>query len=124
MREKCTRKGTPPVKVYCLPDERAQLQANARAARKTVSTYLLNVGLGYQVRSATDGRRVDDLLRINADLGRLGGLLKLWLINDERTAFVGAATLRAVLAKIEATQDGVLEVVNEVLVPRAERDQF
>lgn len=122
MSEKCTRKNTPPVKVYCLPDERAQLQANARAARKTLSTYLLNVGLGYQVRDVLDGRRVEELLRINADLGRLGGLLKLWLTNDERTSAFGAATIRALLAKIEATQDGLLEVVREVLVPRSESD--
>jgi hypothetical protein len=124
MSEKCTRKSTPAVKVYCLPDERAQLQANARAARKTLSTYLLNVGLGYQVRGALDGRRVEELLRINADMGRLGGLLKLWLTNDERTATFGTTTIRALLAKIEATQDEVLEVVREVLVPRADRDQF
>jgi hypothetical protein len=122
MGEKYTRKNTPPVKVYCLPGERAQLQANARAARKTLSTYLLNVGLGYQVRGVLDGRRVEELLRINADLGRLGGLLKLWLTNDERTATFGAATIRALLAKIEATQDGLLEVVREVLIPRTDRD--
>lgn len=124
MSEKCTRKNTPPVKVYCLPDERAQLQANARAARKTLSTYLLNVGLGYRVRGVLDGRRVEELLRINADLGRLGGLLKLWLTNDERTATFGASTIRALLAKIEVTQDELLHVVREVLVPRADRDQL
>jgi hypothetical protein len=124
MSKKCTRKGTPPVKVYCLPDERAQLQANAGAARKTVSSYLLNIGLGYQVRGVLDARRVEELLRINADLGRLGGLLKLWLTNDERTATFGASTIRALLAKIEATQDTLLDVVREVLVPRADRDRF
>jgi hypothetical protein len=124
MNQRCTRKNTPPVKVYCLPEERAQLQANAMAARMTLSTYLLNVGLGYQVRGVLDQRRIEELLRINADLGRLGGLLKLWLTNDERTAAFGASTIRALLAKIDATQDELLGVVRAVLVPRADRDQF
>lgn len=124
MNEKCTRKGTPPVKVYCLPHERAQLQADARAARKSLSTYMLNVCLGYQVRSMTDGRLIEELLRVNADLGRLGGLQKLWLTNDERTAAFGVSTIRALLAKIEATQAEVLAVVREVLMPRADRDRF
>lgn len=124
MSEKCTRKNSPPVKVYCLPDERAQLQANAWAARKPLSTYLLKVGLGYHVPNVADRCRADELLRINADLGRLGGLLKLWLTNDERTAPFGASTIWALLEKIEAAQAEVVAVVREVLVPRADRDQF
>jgi hypothetical protein len=112
------------VKVYCLPEERAQLEANARAACKSLSTYLLNVGLGYQVRGILDQRRVEELLRINADLGRLGGLLKLWLTNDERTAVFGESTLRALLAKIEATQDELLDVVRTVLAPRDSCGRF
>lgn len=115
MSQKCTRKNTPPVKVYCLPDERAQLQANARAVRKSLSTYLLNVGLGYPVQSVQDERCVEALLRVNADQGRLGGLIKMWLTNDERTAAVGELTLRALLAKIDATQAELLDVVRKVL---------
>jgi hypothetical protein len=124
MDQRCTRKNTPPVKVYCLPEERAQLQANASAARKSLSTYLLNVGLGYPVRSILDQRSVDDLLRVNADMGRLGGLLKLWLTNDERTAAFGESTIRALLAKIEATQDELLDVVRRVLAPRDGASDF
>ncbi|NIA56979.1 conjugal transfer transcriptional regulator TraJ [Massilia sp. TW-1] len=124
MDQRCTRKNTPPVKVYCLPEERAQLQASASAARKSLSTYLLNVGLGYPVRSIVDQRCVEDLLRVNADMGRLGGLLKLWLTNDERTAAFGESTIRALLAKIEATQDELLDVVRTVLTPRDGCERF
>lgn len=60
-------------------------------------------------------------MRINGDLGRLGGLLKLWLTNDERTAEFGEATIRAVLSKIESTQDQMQGVMREVLIPKAER---
>jgi hypothetical protein len=124
MEQRPTRKNTAPVRVYCLPEERAQLLANARAAGKSASTYLLNVGLGYPAPGLLDQRRVEELLRVNGDLGRLGGLLKLWLTNDERTAAFGESTIRALLAKIESTQGELLNVVRRVLIPRERHDQF
>lgn len=118
---KATRKGSPPVKVYCLPDEKARLESAARAVGMSVSAYLLNVGLGYQVRGILDNKRVEELARINGDLGRLGGLLKLWLSDDVRTRQFGGATLLAVLSKIESTQDRMHELMQEVVTPRAKR---
>ena len=75
--KKATRKGSPPIKVYCLPEERRQIEANANASGLSLSTYLLNVGVGYQIRGIVDHKQVEELARINGDLGRLGGLLKL-----------------------------------------------
>jgi hypothetical protein len=84
-----TRKNCPVVKVYCLPDERAQLQAKAAAARMSVSSYVLHVGLGYGVRGVQDHRYAAALSRACGDEGRLAGLFKLWLTNEERVAMVG-----------------------------------
>jgi hypothetical protein len=124
MSQKCTRKNTPPVKVYCLPEERARLQASARAARKSLSTYVLNMSLGYPMRSVQDERCVEALLHVNADQGRLGGLIKMWLTNDERTAAVGESTLRALLAKIEATQAELQAVARAVLAVGDRTERF
>jgi hypothetical protein len=44
--DKTTRRESPPIKVYCLPGERRQIEANANAAGLSLSTYLLNVGIG------------------------------------------------------------------------------
>lgn len=118
---KATRKGSPPIKVYCLPDERRQIEASARATGLSLSTYLLNVGMGYQVRGVVDNKQVEELARINGDLGWLGGLLKLWLTNDERTAQFGESSIRAVLSRIEATQDQMVEVMRTVVRPKADR---
>jgi hypothetical protein len=116
-----TRKGSPPVKVYCLPDEKRALELAAKSVGMSISTYLRSVGLGYQVRGILDNKRVEELARINGDLGRLGGLLKLWLIDDVRTRHFGGATLLAVLSKIEDTQDRMHEVMKEVVTPRVKR---
>lgn len=118
--EKITRKNSPPVKVYCLPDERSQLNTLAKAAGLSMSAYLLNVGLGYRIRGILDNKRVEELARINGDLGRLGGLLKLWLTDDPRTAAFGEATILALLSKIEDTQYKMHEVMRAVVMPRSE----
>jgi hypothetical protein len=119
--KRTTRKGSPAIKVYCLPDERKRIQANARAAGLSLSSFLLNVGQGYRVHGVTDYERVRELARINGDLGRLGGLLKLWLTNDERTARFDEKTILRVLARIEATQHEMTEVMRSIVRPGAAR---
>jgi hypothetical protein len=49
-----TRKGSPPIKVYCLPEERRQIETNANTAGLSLSAYLVNVGIGYQIRGIVD----------------------------------------------------------------------
>jgi hypothetical protein len=109
------------LRVPVLPDEESEIKRLAAAANKTVAEYLRNVGLGYEVHGILDNRRVEDMLRINGDLGRLGGLLKLWLTNDERTKVFGESTIRVLLSKIEGTQDEMHAVIREVVIPRAKR---
>jgi len=118
---KTTRKNSVPLKVYCLPEERHQIEENAQAAGLSVSKYLLNIGMGYQIRGILDNKRVEELARINGDLGRLGGLLKLWLTDDKRTAQFGKSTILTLLAKIEETQGKMHEVMRVVVKPRSER---
>ena len=49
MEEKETRKRNPPIKVWCLHSERAAIEANAKAAGLSLSTYLRRVGMGYEI---------------------------------------------------------------------------
>ena len=112
---KDTRKNSPPLKIYCLPQEAQAIKAQARAAGLSVAAYLRNVGLGMEVKSILDYARIDDLAKVNGDLGRMGGLLKLWLTNDERLRQVRAEEIRAVLTKIERNQDAMRAIMQTVL---------
>ncbi len=109
------------LRVPVLPDEEVAIKKMAASAGLPVAAYLRNVGLGYQVRGILDNKRVEELARINGDLGRLGGLLKLWLTDDPRTARFGESTIRALLSKIEDTQDHMHMVMQSVVMPRTER---
>lgn len=113
-----TRKGSPPIKVYCLPEERRRIEGIAQTAGLSLSAYLLAVGQGYPVSNVTDLQAVRDMLRVNGDLGRLGGLLKLWLTDDARTRDFSPSLIRAVLGKIEATQDQISRIAESVVRPR------
>lgn len=115
---KTTRKGSSPIKVYCLPTERERIKQTARKAGLSQSAFLLAVGQGYRIQGIVDYEQVRELARINGDLGRLGGLLKLWLTNDARTAQFGVNTIRALLARIEAKQEEMGQIMKSIIRPR------
>jgi hypothetical protein len=103
------------LRVPVLPQEAETIKAQARAVGLPVAAYLRNVGLGIEIKSILDYQRIGELARINGDLGRLGGLLKLWLTNDERLRRIKASELRAVLTKIEANQDAMRAIMQTVV---------
>jgi hypothetical protein len=107
--------------VPVLPEEEAAIKQMAAASGLLVAAYLRKTGLGYRVRSILDNQQVEELARINGDLGRLGGLLKLWLTDDPRAARYGRNIIRALLVKIEATREEMHRVMQTVVIPEAER---
>ncbi|MES3675904.1 conjugal transfer transcriptional regulator TraJ [Halomonas elongata] len=115
-----TRKSSPPIKVYCLPDEKEQIEAQARAAGLSSAAYLRQLGLGFEVRGILDYEKVDELAKISADLGRLGGLLKMWLSNDERLQQFSEAqiekTIKVAMERIEEGQEEIRRVMQAVLM--------
>ncbi|MDD4616395.1 MAG: conjugal transfer transcriptional regulator TraJ [Alphaproteobacteria bacterium] len=104
--------------------EKEEIEHNAESVGLSVARFLRNIGIGYEVRSIVDHKQVNELVKINGDLGRLGGLLKMWLTNDARTADFGASTILAVLARIEETQTAMKEIMKAVVVPRSGKENF
>lgn len=121
-----TRKTQPPIKVYCLPEERAEIETMARHSGHSVSTYLRLVGQGYRVTSIVDYRHVQELAKINGDLGRLGGLLKLWLTNDAKLSpydmTAMSKTIVGVLDEIRANQATIRTVMTAIVTPLAAKN--
>ncbi|OQW47567.1 MAG: hypothetical protein A4C66_06235 [Nitrospira sp. HN-bin3] len=119
-RDPKNRKDYQPIKVYCFPDERETIEQQARSTGLSKSSYLLRVGMGYPIRSIVDHHQVEELIKINGDLGRLGGLLKLWLSNGKPAPGIDARTIRETLTKIDRTQDEMVALMQKVLRPQAE----
>ena len=107
------------IRVYCTLDERRTIKSNAGKYKKSLSQYLRTLGMGMVFTHSVDNvEQVKTLARINADLGRLGGLLKALLTNDERLrGYSGAeisALTRETLEKIGENQTQMHELLRGV----------
>jgi hypothetical protein len=91
------------LKVSLSPAERAAIEERAVATGRSLSSLLRDLALGFEPKAILDLQAVQALVKVNADQGRLGGLLKLWLTERPGT---GASTIevRRLLEEIEGAQ--------------------
>ena len=102
--------------------EAEAIAAQARGVGMTVGAYLRAVGAGYQPRAVVDRDHVHDMLRINGDLGRLGGLLKLFLTDDPKlNRFDRGQVHQAILAALRRIEENQVEL--RTVIRRALRDR-
>jgi hypothetical protein len=111
--ERETRDRQKPAKVFLTPSERAEIEARAEAAGLSVSSFLRAAGLGHAVRSVLDHEAVMALAKVNADQGRLGGLLKLWLSSRPGEG-ASEREVRQLLQRIEALQGELARVAGRL----------
>jgi hypothetical protein len=107
-----TRRASPHIKVWVLPGEKAAIQAKASAHTLSDSAYLRALGLDVPIRSTLDQEAILELAKINGDLDRLGGLLKMWLVNRDRAS--NEERITALVASLEATQALLLQKVESL----------
>lgn len=88
------------VKLRVNAAERAAIEVGAARVQMTISAYLRALGTGYSPPSKVDIRAVHELALARADLGRLGGLLKLRL-KDQDGQGAEARSIDQLLAEIE-----------------------
>ena len=67
---------------WVTPEEKAAIAEKADAHSLSASSYLRRLGLAMPLQSTIDQRAILDLVKINADLGRFGGLIKMWLTTN------------------------------------------
>jgi hypothetical protein len=112
------------VKFRADAEEVAVIASQARAVGMSTGAYLRAVGAGYQPRAVVDQDRIDAMLRINGDLGRLGGLLKLWLSDDAKLNQFDRGQVRqailGALRRIDANQGNLRDAIRRALRDRGE----
>ena len=111
---KVTRKNSRHLRVPVLPDEEQSIKSKAAQAGLSIAEYLRRVGLGLPIQSVIDKAYVHQLSKINADMGRLGGLLKLWITQDRRVAHFDHQMVKTLLERIYATQEAMFKVVQKL----------
>lgn len=70
------------IKVWCTQDEKKQIVNNAILYGLTTSMFLRKIGLNEPIKIPVDYEAIKPLLRLHGDIGRVAGLLKLWLVTN------------------------------------------
>lgn len=104
------------IKSYLTPEERETLQNKAYQTGLSISRFVRNVCLNYQITSLTDHKAVLELMKANADLGRMGGLLKHHLSANPKSP-----EIRSLCKSIEAKQQELLPYFTELIDVLLER---
>jgi len=102
-----------PFKGYVNEQERIEITARAARLHMSLSDYLRTVGLGEVLKSTVDATAIDIMLKINADLGRLGGLLKLWLTTRCGEGAT-SSQVNALLRGVQTDQQALLWAISAV----------
>jgi len=113
-----TRRESTPVKVWVTPAEKAEIGKKAAAHSLSASAYLRRLGLALPVESTVDQTAVLELIKINADLGRLGGLFKMWLTSNESFQSISAQAIQrrveGALNEVRALQRKMSDRIQEL----------
>jgi hypothetical protein len=107
------------LRVVVSPEERAAIDSAADRLGMSTSAYLRSLGLGYQPIGHLDKEASEHLVRVNADLSRLGNLLKLWLSDDAKLAVFkpgqAVAYIGRLLPAIHASQVQMYEILQGLI---------
>lgn len=109
-----TRPRGTPVKVWVTDDERAEIAERAEQSGLSQSAYLRAAGLNHPIRSMIDLQAVRDLGKVNGDLGRVAGLLKLWLA-DHRGFGAKPAEVEKMMEQFRALQTELSAIMRRAL---------
>jgi len=114
-KKKVTRKYKLHLRVPVDAEEDKLIKEGASECGISVSHYLKMLGIGYQPKSIVDNQQVKELAKINGDLGRLGGLLKLWLSDDKKAVGFDRKMIVGLLRDMEKTRVEMNEVMMKII---------
>ncbi len=116
--KKKTTYGTRPrneyIKVFVTKDERAEVVGRAAQAGMSQSAFLRAVGLSEPIRSIVDLQAVADLGKVNGDLGRVAGMLKLWLA-EKRGQGARPTDVEAMMSDFRRLQHMLLPIMSRIV---------
>jgi hypothetical protein len=107
--------------VWVTDEEKATITKCAEEAGMSRSGYLRALGLNTPIRSVVDLKAMADLCRINGDLGRVAGLLKLWLV-EKNGQGASSTEVESMMVEFRELQAGIREKMSTVVFARKRPD--
>ena len=122
-RKKSTNPRTEHIDTRLTKDEYDTIKFKAASTGVSASEYLRRLGVNYSIKSMVDQLAVDELIKAKNDLGRLGGLFKKWLVDQEgRTGNIGSRNyeeINSLVNDLEEQSKKLLEIAKEVMNKKA-----
>lgn len=123
MTEGTKRKAPPrrrgkPIEVWVTDEEKATITERAEEAGMSRSGYLRALGLNTPIRSVVDLTAVAHLAKANGDLGRVAGLLKLWLA-EKRGQGARTVDVEAMMREFRELQREIMAIMSKVVYERS-----
>jgi len=103
-----------PIEVWVNDEEKATITARAKEAGLARSAYLRALGLNTPLKSVVHLGAVTDLVKVNGDLGRVAGLLKLWLA-ERRGEGANAVDVESVMMEFRRLQVAIGMKMGEIV---------
>lgn len=122
-KPKATRRDSTRITLYLLPEEKKFIDEHAARLNISSNEFIRASIRGQRFPSFVDQESIHELVKLRADLGRLGGLLKLWLTNDTKTAKFNVAVILRLLSRINSDMDRIHSYMN-VLWERISRSKY
>ena len=118
-RKKSLKPRTEHIDTRLTKDEYDTIKFKAASTGVTASEYLRSLGVNYPLKSMVDQLAVDELIQARSDLGRLGGLFKKWLVDQEgRSGNIGSRNyedINTIVSEIQTKQSQVLEIAQKLI---------
>lgn len=117
MSESESRRKTVTIQVRATCEEKAILKARAAAFGISIGELVRETVFRTTPHAKTDQEAIRELAATRADLGRLGGLLKGWLVGSFQQGLPAPEThayVDSLLREIEASQKLVVEAFKKV----------
>ncbi|HBO1435489.1 TPA: CopG family transcriptional regulator [Pseudomonas aeruginosa] len=115
-KSKARRRGKP-IEIWVNDEKKAQINTRVEQSGLFRSGYLRAVGLSYPIRSVIDLAAVGDMAKVNGDLGRVAGLLKLWLA-EKHGQGAPAIDVNTMMVEFRELQREVRAIMRKVVYER------
>ncbi|MGD9971265.1 MAG: hypothetical protein AB7S65_12555 [Sulfuricurvum sp.] len=102
------------IKARVTADEYEEVNHRSKMYGVTTSDYLRNIALNYPLKSRVDQLAFLELQKCRGDLGRLGGLLKMWLSNKDRRPGLEEVEVKTLLKRIDESQEEITGYAREL----------
>ncbi|ECC8752251.1 CopG family transcriptional regulator [Salmonella enterica subsp. diarizonae] len=106
-----------PIEVWVTDEEKAAITELADQTGLSRSAYLRAVGLNRPVGARADLEAVRELVKLNGDLGRVAGLLKLWLA-EKRGQGAKPIDVERVMIEFRELQAQIREKMSAIVFAR------